>query len=355
MTPDLNGKRLLLIKPSSLGDVCHAVASAWALKARWPKLHLTWLVNASFEPLLRGIACIDATVPFDRARFKGLLGAFRERTALRAFVSTLRAGRFDIALDMQGLFRSGTFARLSGAPVRIGFKKAREGARLFYTQRVETPPQPVHARVRYDALTAALGCAVPAREDLDVSETERAAARTILADDGYEGKALVSVCPGARWQSKRYAPEKFAQALDELARGSGALRPVIVGSPDMAEPCAETAAACKVARPINLCGQTGLRELAALIDLSDVLLTCDSGPMHIAAAQGTPVVAVLGPTDPLRTGPWGQLENVVHGQCELMPCLKRECPGLGDKCMKELAEARLIEKALALLAGTKKK
>jgi lipopolysaccharide heptosyltransferase II len=353
MKPELNGKRLLLIKPSSLGDVCHAVASAWALKARWPKLHLTWLVNASFEPLLRGIACVDATVPFDRARFKGLLGAFRERTALRAFVSTLRAGRFDVALDMQGLFRSGTFARLSGAPVRIGFKKAREGARLFYTQRVETPPQPVHARVRYDALTAALGCNAPQREDLDVSEAERQAAREVLADDGYEGKTLVAVCPGARWQSKRYSPEKFAQALDTLAKEADALRPIIVGSADMAEPCAATAAACKIARPINLCGQTGLRELAALLDIADLLLTCDSGPMHIAAAQGTPVVAVLGPTDPRRTGPFGQLENVVHGECELMPCLKRECPGLGDKCMEELPAGRLIEKAMALLSRAK--
>ena len=166
-------------------------------------MNLTWLVNSSFELLLRGMSCVDATLPFDRARFKGLLGAFRERTALRAFVSTLRAGRFDVALDMQGLFRSGTFARLSGAPVRIGFRSAREGARLFYTQRVNTPAQPVHARDRYDALTAALGCVKPAREDLDVSQAERQSARELLARDGYEGEKLVAVCPGARWARKR--------------------------------------------------------------------------------------------------------------------------------------------------------
>ncbi len=352
MSLDLNGKRLLLIKPSSLGDICHAVAGAWALKARWPSMHLTWLVNSSFEPLLRGMSCVDATLPFDRARFKGLLGAFRERTALRAFVSTLRAGRFDVALDMQGLFRSGTFARLSGAPVRIGFRSAREGARLFYTQRVNTPAQPVHARDRYDALTAALGCVKPAREDLDVSQAERQSARELLARDGYEGEKLVAVCPGARWESKRYAPERFAQVLDDLAL-QGAIRPVIVGSPDMAAPCAATVQACTKARPINLCGQTGLRELAALLDLSDLLVTCDSGPMHIAAAQGTPVVAVLGPTDPRRTGPYGQLQNVISGQCELMPCLKRACPGLGDKCMKDLPAARVAEKARALLSAGK--
>lgn len=352
MSLDLNGKRLLLIKPSSLGDICHAVAGAWALKARWPSMHLTWLVNSSFEPLLRGMSCVDATLPFDRARFKGLLGAFRERTALRAFISTLRAGRFDVALDMQGLFRSGTFARLSGAPVRIGFRSAREGARLFYTERVNTPAQPVHARDRYDALTAALGCVKPAREDLDVSRAERQGARELLARDGYEGEKLVAVCPGARWESKRYAPERFAQVLDDLAL-QGAIRPVIVGSPDMAAPCAATVQACTKARPINLCGQTGLRELAALLDLSDLLVTCDSGPMHIAAAQGTPVVAVLGPTDPRRTGPYGQLENVISGQCELMPCLKRACPGLGDKCMKDLPAARVAEKARALLSAGK--
>jgi heptosyltransferase I len=352
MIPDLNGKRLLLVKPSSLGDICHAVASAWALKARWPLMHLTWLVNSTFEPILRGMSCVDATLPFDRARFKGLLGAFRERTALRAFVSTLRAGRFDVALDMQGLFRSGTFARLSGAPVRIGFKNAREGARVFYTQRVETPAQPVHARDRYDALTAALGCGKPAREDLDVSQAERQGVRELLERDGYEGEKLVAVCPGARWESKRYAPGRFAQVLDELA-SKGAIRPVIVGSPDMAAPCVATVQSCARARPINLCGQTGLRELAALLDIADLLVTCDSGPMHIAAAQGTPVVAVLGPTDARRTGPYGQQENVVSGQCELMPCLKRVCPGLGDKCMKNLSPEHVAEKARALLSAGK--
>lgn len=350
MNFDLSGKRLLLIKPSSLGDVCHAVASAWALKARWPTLHLTWLVNSSFEPLLRGIGCIDATLPFDRGRFKGMLAAFKERTALRAFVAALRGGRFDVALDMQGLLRSGLFARLCGAPLRVGFASAREGARLFYTHRVNTPPQPVHARVRYDALTAALGCAAPAREDLDITDRERNAARELLQDHGYEGERLVAVCPGARWESKRYAPQRFAEVLDALA-SHGAVRPVIVGSPDMAAICAATAASCSRARAIDLCGRTGLRELAALLDIAQLLLTCDSGPMHMAAAQGTPVVAVLGPTDPRRTGPWGQLDHVVSGECELMPCLKRHCPGLGDKCMKELPAKRVTDAALALLCG----
>lgn len=345
---DLNGKRLLLIKPSSLGDVCHGVASAWALKARWPGLHVTWLVNRAFEPLLQGVSCVDETLSFDRARFKGLLSVFRERSALRAFVQSLRQGRFDVALDLQGLLRSGMFAWLSNAPIRLGFAQAREGSRMFYTHQVQTPPGPVHARDRYDALTAALGCSRPPREDLDLSPLERERIRELLRREGLSGTRLVAVCPGARWESKRWPPLQFARVLDALA-GRGAGRPLIVGSPDMAEICRHVASACTVARPLDLCGRTGLRELAALLDECELLLTCDSGPMHIAAAQGTPVVAVLGPTDPRRTGPYGQLEHVVRGECELMPCLKRHCPGLGDKCMKELDAWRVTEKALALL------
>ena len=82
------------------------------------------------------------------------------------------------------------------------------------------------------------------------------------------------------------------------------------------------------------------------------MLTCDSGPMHIAAAQGTPTLAVFGPTDPRRTGPFRQLGNVVRGDCELMPCLKRRCPGMGQKCMRDLTSEVVAEKALALLQQT---
>jgi lipopolysaccharide heptosyltransferase I len=349
---DLSGKRLLMIKPSALGDVCQAVATAWALKARWPDLHLTWLVNTQFEPLLAPISCVDATIRFERNRMKGLLAPLSGRGELKSLVRTLRDGKFDAALDMQGLFRSALFARISGAKIRVGERSAREGAWMFYTHRVETPPQPVHARDRYDALSAALGCEKPDREDLDVSDDERATARDLLSKAGFGGGPLVAVCPGARWETKVYPPEKMARVLDTLAVDAGVRHPVLIGSPDMQELCRQIGELCRAAQPVNLCSRTTLRELAALLDIADVMLTCDSGPMHIAAAQGTQVCAVLGPTDPRRTGPYGQLTNVVTGECELMPCLKRRCPGLGIKCMRELDPARVAEKALGLLAAT---
>lgn len=346
---DLAGKRLLLIKPSSLGDVCHAVASAWALKQRWPTLHLTWLVNTTFEPLIKPIACVDATLPFERSRFKGLFGPLTRHGELKSFTRQLREGEFDAVLDLQGLFRSGLFAWLTRAKLRVGGTTAREGSRWFHNLRVPEPPQPVHARDRYDAITAALGCARPQRQDLDVTQAERDRARELLVGAGHRGGPLVSVCPGARWATKVYPPRLMAALLDGIA--AGAPQPVLIGSPDMLDLCDEVAAACKVAQPVNLCGKTGLRELAALLAASKLLITCDSGPMHIAAAQDTPVLAILGPTDPRRTGPYGQLERVIAGRCELMPCLKRECPGMGTKCMRDLAPGPVSEKALAILAA----
>jgi lipopolysaccharide heptosyltransferase II len=304
-------------------------------------------VNTTFEPLVKPLSCVSATLGFERSRFKGLLAPLTRHGELKSFTRQLREGDFDAVLDLQGLFRSGLFSWLTRAPLRVGGTTAREGSRWFHNLRVPEPPQPVHARDRYAAITAALGCAAPAREDLDVTDAERASARALIRAAGFEGDAPVSVCPGARWDTKVYPPRLFAAALDEL----GEPQPLLIGSADMADLCAQVAAACKVARPVNLCGKTGLRELAALLDISRLLITCDSGPMHIAAAQGTPVLAILGPTDARRTGPYGQLENVLTGECELMPCLKRECPGLGTKCMKELDPARVAEKALAILAA----
>lgn len=349
---DLAGKRLLLIKPSSLGDIVHAVPSAWALKQRWPTLHLSWLVNRGLEPILKPIACIDETIPFDRNRFKGVFAPISKRGELRSFTRTLRDGKFDAVLDMQGLFRSGLFSWLSRAPVRVGDRKARECATLFYTDKVTTPPQPVHARERYAALAGALGAAAPLREDLDVRDTERAAARELMRTQGFDAGPVLCVCPGARWESKVYPAKHFAALLDDLAEKAGVSQPLIVGGDDLAEAAGEIVELCRKAKPISLTGKTSLRELVAVLDLADLMITCDSGPMHIAAAQGTPTLAIFGATDPRRTGPFGQLENVVSGDCELMPCLKRRCPGLGMQCMNDLSPAVLAEKSLALLRQT---
>lgn len=347
---DLAGKKLLLIKPSSLGDVCHAVASAWALKERWPTLHLTWLVNTAFESLVKPISCVDATLAFERSRFKGLLAPLSRHGELKSFTRQLRAGQFDAVLDLQGLFRSGLFAWLTRAPLRVGGSTAREGSRWFHNLRVPEPPQPVHARDRYDTITAALGCAKPLRQDLDIRDAERGRARQLAAQAGLNSEPLVAVCPGARWATKVYPPRLLASVLDKLAGAGSVTQPVLVGSADMSGLCDDVSAACHLAKPVNLCGKTNLRELAALLDISRLLLTCDSGPMHMAAAQGTPVAAILGPTDPRRTGPYGQLEAVVTGQCELMPCLKRECPGLGTKCMRDLDPGVVADRALAILS-----
>ncbi|MBX3458815.1 MAG: glycosyltransferase family 9 protein [Planctomycetes bacterium] len=348
---ELDNKRLLLIKPSALGDVVQAAATAWALKARWPGMHLTWMVNTQLEPLVAPLACVDATIGFERSRLRGITAPLTGRAELKSLTRTLRHGRFDAVLDLQGLFRSGLFAWLTGAPHRVGQRTAREGAWIFYTTRVSTPPQPVHARDRYEVLAREFDCAPPPRQDLDVTEAERADVKVLLTAAGHEGP-LVAVCPGARWETKVYPPEKFAAVLDRMGLEADVQRPVLTGSPDMADLCSRIETACVRAKPVNLCGKTSLRQLTALLDISDLLLTCDSGPMHLAAAQGTRVCAVLGPTDARRTGPYGQLANVVHGKCELMPCLKRRCPGLGLKCMRGLDEARVAEKSLALLATT---
>lgn len=336
----LSGKRVLLIKPSSLGDVVHAATSAWSLKSRWPDCHLSWLVNKSFEPIVAPMACVDETIAFDRARFRGL-AAFGGNGELQRLIRDLR-NRFDVVVDLQGLLRSGVFGFLSQAPVRVGESSAREGAPLFYTHTVETPEQPVHARDRYATIMRVLGCTDSNREDLDVTDDERASIRGRLPENIRDG--FVAVCVGARWESKQAPVDKWVPAIQATG-----LPWVLTGSPDQSALCASLESLLDGTTGVNLCGQTDLRELAAVLDVADVMFTVDSGPMHMAAAQGTPVVALFGPTDPRRTGPYGQLGNVVRGDCELMPCLKRECPGQGDKCMKQLDPQSLVTVARRVL------
>ncbi|MCF6227442.1 MAG: glycosyltransferase family 9 protein [Planctomycetes bacterium] len=191
-----------------------------------------------------------------------------------------------------------------------------------------------------------MGFQKPKRQDLDVTDVERANIRERLG--AVQGK-LISICPAARWESKVWPAREFTALLKLIQEKHTDAKFVLTGTPDMASTCTEIEESCGDLNVLDLCGQTSLRELAALMDVSDLLLSCDSGPMHIAAAQSTNVLAIFGSTDPIRTGPYGQLDNVVKGECNLMPCLKRKCPGMGTKCMRNLHAADVISKALELL------
>ncbi|MDP9131993.1 MAG: glycosyltransferase family 9 protein, partial [Nitrospirota bacterium] len=241
-------------------------------------------------------------------------------------VPELRAARFDVVVDLQGLFRSGAMAWLTGCGRRIGFAGAREGSPLFYTRQVEVPDVPLHAVDRYLLVAEALGAKRPVEPLFEFVDrpVDHQAVETILTRAGVvPSLPWIAINASARWETKRWPPQHFAEAADQLSRAH-TLPIVFIGGPAERQE-SQAVMALMRAKAVDLTGQTPVGLLPGLLRQAAVLVTNDSGPMHIAAAVGTPVVALFGPTDPIRTGPYGRGHLVLSHAVECSPCFSRDC------------------------------
>lgn len=339
--------RILILKPSSLGDIVHALPVLRALRLGLPRAHIAWLVSSSFAPLLRHHPHLDEVLVFDRRRYGRL---WRSGGALRGFaqfLSTLRKGRFDCVIDLQGLFRSAFLASASGAPLRLGFAEAREGAPLFYSHRVRAPRE-LHAVERNLRLAGALGLSTAPEFDLALTADEHARASAALSERGVDAAGgFIAVLPGARWESKRWPEASFAQLNDTL-QACGAPPRVLLGGGDE-RVMGERIVAQSQAPLANLIGCSDLRVLCALLARSAVVVTADSGPMHIAAALSRPIVALFGPTSAVRTGPYSQTATVLTHPQPCAPCLRRVCPLRHQNCLRQLEPRRVADAVLTWL------
>jgi heptosyltransferase I len=346
--------RTLIIKPSSLGDVVQALPVLTALREAHPEARIAWLVARPLAGLLEGHPRLDEIITFDRHRFGRLGSSVGATGEFLKFMENLRQRKFTLVLDLQGLFRSGFLAAVTGAPHRVGFKAAREMAALFYTDKIETTSG-AHAVDRYMTAARAIGLSDPkATDHLPVREESRSEVRRRLAAEGLSGSGdpVIIVAPHARWETKQWPPERFARVVVEANRRLGA-RAVLVGGAAAAPMVDAILREAADARPANWVNRTTLPELAALIAESRAMVTNDSGPMHVAAAVGTPVVAIFGPTDPGRTGPYGPGHHVLDRRAPCAPCFRRHCLYAGgDKalcCLKNVPAdevARHLEEVL---------
>ncbi len=339
-------QRILIIKPSSLGDVVHALPVLAAARATYPRAYLAWLVGTSIAPLLARHPLLDEVIEFDRRRYGRMLQNPRILAEFVRFVRDLRRRRFDLVLDLQGLARSGFLAWATGARQRVGFRAARELAWAFYTRRVVTPAGDTHAVEKNVALARAAGLRLDRPEfplGLRPEELDHARARITTAAGG-PLPAFTAVVPGARWPSKQWPAEKFAELIDAL-HAAGRPPVVLLGGPDE-RPLAAAIVRAVHAPVVDLCGQTDVRALAAVLALAQQVICCDSGPMHIAAALGTPIVAVFGPTNPARTGPYAADAQVVSRALPCAPCYARRCPLGHHDCLRGLAASVARDAAL---------
>ena len=292
--------RVLIVRLGALGDVIHTIPVAAALRRRFPDAAIDWVVDERHAALLELVPGLDRRLVL-RTRSRSVPGAWLElRTALRKVP-------YDIALDVQGLGKSALATRLSGARRIVGFAPAflREGwARWLYGETVD-PGRPGHVVDRNLGLLGALGMADGGwRFPLEVRATPAAAAlRQRLGPPGY---AVIN--PNAAWSTKRWPPERFGALADHLRRVHGRPAVVIWGPGDENRAAAVAAAsggAAAVAPP------TDLVDLAALLRAAALLVSGDTGPLHLAAALGTPVVGIYGPSDPRRNGPWSPDDEVA--------------------------------------------
>jgi heptosyltransferase-1 len=330
---DLALRRIGLIKPSALGDIVHSLPVLSALRRRFPSAHITWVVNRVYEPILQGHPHLDATLAFDRSAVRrGFWGGVR---AFLGFLGVLRRQRFDVVLDLQGLLRTGLMTVATGASRRVGLATAREGATWFYTDRVPVPDfQATHAVDRYWLVAEALGAGGPREFIVPLQPDARAWADGVLRA---LARPWIAVGPGSRWLTKRWPPQHFAElARRAQVRFGGTV--VLVGTPDEA-PLSAAVRDHLVGPALDLTGMTSLAQLAALLARVDAMTANDTGPLHLAAALGRPVVAPYTCTKVARTGPYGPNGLAVESRVWCQGSYLKRCPRM--ECMTELTPDRL--------------
>lgn len=337
---ELQPRRVCVIKPSALGDVVQALPVLTALRARWPNAHVAWVIKHSLSGLLENHPDLNQVITYDAVR----RGPMRLATAWRLW-RELRRGQFDLAIDLQGLARSGLITLATSAARRLGFANARERATLAYTDPIPVPDVEMNAVARYWIVAQALGVAGSvARPRLGITQRHRERAAELL---GELPRPILAVHPGTLWDTKRLPVDHFVELARRAAAEFGASL-VLIGGPADVERC-ETIAEQLDSPLHNLAGQTTILELAAISQQCDVFLSGDTGPMHLAAAVGTPVVAAFTCTSPLRAGPFGAGHRVAATRLKCAGSYLRVCPVM--KCMKELSPDRIWPALAATLAS----
>ena len=337
----------LLVRATNwLGDAVMTTPALAAVRAGFPDARIVLLARPIVAELFRHHPDVDEVMIYERpGRHEGALGRLR-------LAGELRRRRFDGALLLQNAFDAALIAFLGRIPERAGYPT--DGRRILLTMPVPLTPGILerHEVEYYLCLLDGLGIPrpVPAALKLAVTGEEREAMARRLASFGIaQGAPIVAINPGATYGSaKRWYPDRFAAVADALSAEWSA-RVVVVGSAAEAPLAGEIEAATR--NPLfNLAGRTTVRELMALLSLSSFLVTNDSGPMHIGAALGVPLVAIFGPTDWRRTSPWTDRARVVRVDVDCSPCMLRECDR-GHECMLGVTPGMVVDAARQLLPG----
>ncbi len=348
--------KILIVKLSAIGDVIHTLPALNAIRAHYPDAHITWLVEEAAADLVVGHRALDRVIVSKRKHWIRQLKGSSRRQALvdiRRFWRDLRDTHYDIVIDFQSLLKSGMLVWLASGDRKIGFDKGMQHQEHSYwllNERIPPVDMEVHALTRGLMLLSAIG--IEAKRivyDIPVTGEDRGRVKTLLESHGIDGtRPLVAINPVALWETKLWLNDRFASLADRLVRDYG-VDVVFTGGPGEREVIRDIRRRMMTAPSVDFSGRTTLPMLAALYRQSTVLLTTDTGPMHLAAAVNTPVVALFGPTAPWRTGPFGDGHQVIRTAPPCSPCFKRRCDVHQCRCMTDISVARVVDAVKPIL------
>ena len=308
------------------------------LKRHLPASEIFWWIDSALAPLLEGDPDLAGIVRFERQRW----AAPRHWPEMLRSLRWMRAQNFDWVIDLQCLARSGAFAWLANGQFLIGLDEVREGARGFYDVAIRRPSFHTHAVDWYLAVLPRLG--VPVHRNFQWLPERPAIAAAVQSKWQTAGARWIAIQPGARWENKRWPVEYFAELVRLLAKKFTDTRFAVLGTAEN-QSLGETIARAEAPRCLNLCGRASLLEMVEWLRLSKLMVTNDTGPMHVAAALGKPLAALFGPTEPRRTGPYGHLENALRLDLPCSPCLKSHCTyEKPNECLKAISPATVFER-----------
>lgn len=338
---------ILLIKMSSMGDILHALPAACALRDHFPKSRISWLIDKRFVHLIEGhpaldeIICADAPAWVDHIPYRSDIA--RGLSHFR-ILRELRDRKFDCVFDLQNLFRSGIIAWSTGSRTRVGLNDWREFAPLFYTHRARLS-HPHVVRHYLSVVERIIGPVTDVRFDLPVREDARNEVSTLLRRMGMnEGTPFVVVAPKSSQSFKDWPADRFAVVVRHLNE-RWSLPTVLVGAIKDKEICEEVGHKAGTSPHLFL-GHT-LDELIALLERPRLVIGLDSGPTHVASTLGKRVLGIYGPTDPVRSAPWGSEDLAVHcrpqcSACQLPFNAPWGIPGIRHTCLMELMPEQVI-------------
>ena len=315
--------RILIIKPSALGDIVHTLPVLQTLKACYPEVEIHWVVAKGLHTFLEGHPLIHRLWIFDRQKWKKLSDLPTTLREIKQFIRGLRAEHFDVSIDLSGLLRSGLITWMAGARMRLGFSNADEGSFLFYNRKTHGDMN-IHAVDRYLDLVRLLHCEV--KEVVFPMPPYKLDPPVLRALPEH----FVILSPSAGKEANRWPAERFGQIAARLPFPSV----IIAGAAE--HDLAATVERHSDGRAINMAGRTTLKELLAVISKASFMISNDTGPQHIAAALNIPVFAIFGPANPVCTGPYGSLHTVIQKKISCSPCYRWK-PCSHWRCMQEIS------------------